>query len=116
MLLFVLIILVNAYFVVTWLIYISPVIVATLREKWPIFTRFSKQYRIRPHHSSAAELKEPEKSDISSNSLGVMSSSQLEGTFQAVESIVPPANTPTRLGRENTDREDPGLAREYSLR
>jgi hypothetical protein len=61
-------------------------------------------------------LKDSDKSDNSSSSIAMVSSTPIEGTIQPTESIYPPANTPTRIGRENTDREDPGLGQEFSIR
>jgi hypothetical protein len=116
MLLFVVIIVANAYFLVTWLVYISPVIFATLREKWTFLARFGKPYRVRPLQPSTMGLKDSDKSDNSSSSIAMVSSTPIEGTIQPTESIYPPANTPTRIGRENTDREDPGLGQEFSIR
>jgi len=116
MLLFILIIVTNAYFLVTWLVYISPVIFATLREKWTFLAKFGKPYRVRPLQPSTMGLKDHDKSDQSSSSIAMVSSSPFEGTIPHTETISPPANTPTRLERENTDKEDPGLNQEFSIR
>jgi len=116
MLLFILIIVTNAYFLVTWLAYISPVIYATLREKWSFFARFSKPYRVQPFQPPSQGLKEGEKLSNSSSSLDLSSSTPMEGTVQPTDSLFPPANTPIRMAREATDPVDPGLNQDFSLR
>jgi hypothetical protein len=101
MLLFVFIIIANAYFLATWLIYISPIILATLREKWTFFAKLNKQYRVRPVQSVTMAVKDCDKSEHSS--AGMVSSSPNESSYPPFESISPPVNTPTRL---EADKED----------
>ena len=109
MLLFIAIIVSNTYFLATWLVYISPVIAATIKERWKRLTGMRKNYRVQP---SAMTLKDMEKPDISSSSLGIASSSPFEHTVNAgevMESISPPPdNTPVRMSREGSEPNEEG--------
>ena len=99
MLLFVLIIVANAYFLITWLIYIFPIILATMLEKWTFFVKLNKQSRVHPAQSSIAGLKDSNKPDQSLGSVGIVAGSS--ESFPPFESLSPPANTPTRLENED---------------
>jgi len=116
LLLFILIVMVNAYFLVTWVVYISPVLLLTLRQKWAFFKKFSKPYRVRPFQPASPGLKDIDKLSSSSNSQDISSSSPLEGTVQPTDNLFPPSNTPNRLVREATDPADPGLSQDFSIR
>ena len=115
LILFVVILIANGYFLGTWVRYISPVIFVTLREKLGFLARFRRQYRVKPFQTASQDLKDQEKSSASVSSLNI-SSAPVEGTFQPTDELIVPANTPSRMVREGTDPEDPGLEREYSLR
>jgi hypothetical protein len=117
-LLFVVIIIANGYFLCTWLVYISPVLLAALREHWRRFSKKRPNYRVQNFNSSLADLKEHEKSEISSSSIIVPSVTPQEGTqsiIQPSDSLAPPDNTP-QLAREYTDPEDPTKDQHFSLR
>jgi len=117
-LLFVVIIVANGYFLFTWLVYISPVLLAALRDHWRRLSKSRPNYRVQNFNSSLVELKDHEKSEISSSSIVVPSVTPLEGTqsiIQHSDSLDPPVNTP-QLQREYTDPEDPTKSQHFSLR
>lgn len=112
------IIIANGYFLFTWFVYISPVLLTALRDHWRRLSKSRPNYRVQNFNSSLAELKDQEKSEISSSSIVVPSASPLEGTqsrIQPSDSLGPPENTP-QLQREYTDPEDPTKSQHFSLR
>ena len=118
-LLFIVIIVVNGYFLFTWVLYISPVLLNALRDNWRRLTKRRPNYRVQNFGTSLAELKEGEKSEISSSSIVVPSATPLEGTqshYILNEAMAAPDNTPQLLPREYTDPEDPSREQHFSLR
>jgi len=105
--LFVLMILANAYFLVSWIRVVSPVLVRTLRERFSALFHWGKRYRV---HAATAAVENPDKvsssmelfsSDISNPRISSVDAS-VDNSHQAQSSHPGPHNTSV-LPRENSE-------------
>jgi len=105
--LFILMILANAYFLVSWIRVVSPVLVRTLRERFSALFHWGKRYRV---HAATAAVENPDKvsssmelfsSDISNPRISSVDAS-VDNSHQAQSSHPGPHNTSV-LPRENSE-------------
>jgi predicted outer membrane repeat protein len=107
-LLFVLMVLANAYFLISWVRLVSPVLIQTIRERLRVLFSWRKSYRVRAMGSAVSLQDQPDKpaslpnfsSDLTIGQHSISVSEVPSGT-----SPIDPPNTSMVIQRENSEEE-----------